>query len=163
MVDIAVLFLGLLVLLFGFVVAFGAPFLPTLEPHKKLAFEMLELQQGDTLLELGCGDGRILVEAASRGVKSIGYEINPILVLIAYWNTRKYRDKVSIRMKNYWGEKLPPSQGIFVFLLPKYMERLDKKITQEFSKPVKLISVAFEIPNKRPNGQKNGLYLYEYR
>lgn len=162
MTDLLIAVFGIIVFIFGFVVAFGAPYLPTLDNHKKLALNMLALKPGNTLLELGCGDGRILVETAKKGVNCIGYEINPLLVLIARWNTRKYRRLVTVRMRNYWGEKLPAADAIFVFLLPKYMIKLDKKIIQEFSNPVKLISVAFEIPGKKPKQAKSGLFLYEY-
>lgn len=162
MADLFIAIFGILVFVFGSVVAFGAPYLPTLDAHKKQALKLLDLKPGDTLLELGCGDGRILVEAATHGIKCIGYEINPLLVLTAKWQTRKYRHLVTVRMRNYWGGKLPEADAIFVFLLPKYMKKLDKKIIQDFSKPVKLISVAFEIPGRKPNKQKNGLFLYKY-
>jgi SAM-dependent methyltransferase len=163
MADLLIAIFGIFVFIFGFVIAFGAPYLPTLDAHKKLALKMLALKPGNTMLELGCGDGRILADAAKRGIKCIGYEINPLLVLAAKWQTRKYRHLVKVRMKNYWGEALPEADAIFVFLLPKYMKKLDKKITQEISKPVKLISVAFEIPGRKPTKQKNGLFLYEYK
>lgn len=163
MADLLIAIFGIVVFVFGFVVAFGAPYLPTLDAHKKQALKLLALKPGDTLLELGCGDGRILVEAAKQGIKCVGYEINPLLVLTAKWQTRKYRHLVRVRMRNYWGEKLPETDAIFVFLLPKYMKKLNNKIIQEFNKPVKLISVAFEIPGRKPIKQKNGLFLYEYK
>jgi hypothetical protein len=162
MIDFVIALLGMVVFAFGFVVAFGAPYLPTLDNHKKLALEMLDLKKGDTLLELGCGDGRILLAAAQNGIKCVGYEINPLLVLIALWRTRHYRQLVRVKMQNYWGEKLPEADAIFVFLLPKYMTKLHNKITQETRKPVKLISVAFEIPSKKATKAQSGLFLYTY-
>jgi len=42
---------------------------------------MLNLKSGQTLIELGSGDGRVLKEAAAKGVRAIGYEINPVLVI----------------------------------------------------------------------------------
>lgn len=162
MLDIFIAVIGSLVFIFGFVILVGAPYLPTLSAQKKYALDLLDLKPGDTMLELGCGDGRILVEAAQRGVRCIGYEINPILVLTAFWKTRKYRKLVTIRLQNYWGVRLPEADAIFVFLLPKYMSKLNNKIIQEFSKPVKLMSVAFEIPEKKPKRQEKGLFLYLY-
>ena len=163
MLDILIAVFGILVFLFGFVVLVGAPYLPTLDNHKKQALDMLNLKPGNTMLELGCGDGRVLVAAAERGIRCIGYELNPILVLTALWQTRKYRKLVTVRLRNYWGVKLPEADGIFVFLLPKYMPKLNNKIIQEFGKPVKLISVAFEIPGKKPSRKGKGLFLYEYK
>jgi hypothetical protein len=160
--DIAVIVCAVLFGCFVFVIAFGAPFLPILKPQVPRALDLIDLKPGQTLLELGSGDGRILIEAAKRGINSVGYELNPLLVIYSWLVTRKYKGSIKIVWGNYWRKKLPPADGIFVFLLQPYMEKLDTKITQEFSKPVKLLSFAFHIPNKKPDKQKNGLFLYTY-
>lgn len=150
------------ILLFGFVVVFGAPYLPTLKKQTETALDLLDLKPGQTLLELGSGDGRVLKAAARRGIKAVGYELNPLLVMVAWVNTFWYRKDVTIHWGNYWAKKWPPADGIFVFLLDRYMDRLDKKVTQEYRRPVKLISFAFKIPHKKPAQEKDGLYLYTY-
>ena len=153
-----------LILLFGFVVFFGAPYLPTLSRQKQVALEMLDLEPGQTLLELGSGDGRILRAAAEKGIKVIGYELNPLLVVISYFRTFKYRQYVEIKWANYWWHSWPRTDAIFVFLLDRYMEKLDKKIIQNYpGKKVKLASVAFKIPGKEAVEEKKGVYLYEYQ
>lgn len=152
----------LIVVLFSFVIAFGAPFLPTLTQHVPKALDLVNLKAGQTLLELGSGDGRVLAAAAERGITAIGYELNPLLVLYSRLRTRRYGKKVRVVWGNFWKQKLPQSDGIFVFLLAPYMTKLDKKIVQECRKPVKLVSFAFEIPDKKPVKVESGLYLYEY-
>ncbi|CAN5385420.1 hypothetical protein BH10PAT3_BH10PAT3_5110 [soil metagenome] len=151
-----------LVLIFSFVILFGAPFLPTLKKTSEDAFELLDLKPGDTLLELGSGDGRILRMAAERGIRGIGYELNPLLVLFSQISCFRYRKLVSFKCRNYWLIKLPPCDGIYVFLLDKYMSKLDKKIMQEVKLPVKLVSHAFKIPSRNPARKKNALFLYIY-
>lgn len=151
------------VLLFGFVVLFGAPFVPTLKKQKYAALELLHLKPGETLLELGSGDGRMLKAAAQKGMYAIGYELNPLLVLISLLATWRYRRLVSIRWANYWTAKWPPADGIYTFLLDKYMDKLDKKITQQYSdQNIQLASFAFKIPGKKVKAQKDGVYLYAY-
>lgn len=152
-----------LVLLFGFVVLFGAPYLPVLSKQKTSALELLALKPGDTLLELGSGDGRVMRAAAAKGMNVVGYELNPVLVLVSLLTTWKYRKNVRIIWGDYWSRPWPEAQGIFVFLLPKYMKKLDTKITQYSYKPVKLMSFAFEIPSKRAVLKKDGLFLYLYK
>jgi 16S rRNA A1518/A1519 N6-dimethyltransferase RsmA/KsgA/DIM1 with predicted DNA glycosylase/AP lyase activity len=147
---------------FIFVIAFGAPFLPTLKPQVKKAIDLIDLKPGQTLLELGSGDGRILNEAAKREIYCVGYELNPLLVIYSLWLTRKNRKYIKIRMRNYWNVKLPSCDGVFVFLLTPYMEKLNKKIENEKQNKVKLVSFAFEIPNKKPSKVVDGLYLYKY-
>ncbi len=148
---------------FGLVLLRGAPYLPTLSPQIDIALDMLALQPGQTMLELGCGDGRVLAAAAKRGWYGVGYELNPILVGIARIRTWRYRKQVRIVWGDYWQASWPDHAGIFAFILPNYMTKLDKKITQQSNHPVKLVSFAFAIPSKKPKHQKNGVLLYEYK
>lgn len=159
---------GLLLLLvvaacFASVVFFGAPYLPTLAPQVKTALELGGLSEGQTLIELGCGDGKVLVAAAERGAKAVGYELNPLLVLVAWWRTRRYGKRVRVVWGNFWWARWPEADVIFTFLLPRYMSKLHKKCIQYDHKPVKLVSFAFEIPGKRPVRRKDSVFLYSYR
>lgn len=153
-------------LLFAFVVAFGAPYLPTLKPQVTDALDLLKLKKGQTMLELGCGDGRVAKAAARRGIIVVGYELNPILVIIAKLHTWRYRRLVQIKWRNYWRITWPETDAVFVFLLDKYMKKLDKKIIQQKANQkgsIKLLSFSFQVPGRRPTAQNKGLYLYEYR
>ncbi len=151
-------------LLFAFVVFFGAPYLPTLKPQVDEAFELLSLKEGQTIVELGCGDGRLLIAAGERGLCAVGYELNPILALLCWARTRKYHGRVRVVCGNFWNKSLPDeTDAIFVFLLDRYMIKLDKKITQTYKhKSVKLLSFAFEIPSRNAIKTSKGLFLYEY-
>lgn len=157
--------IGLLVILacFAGVLFFGAPYLPTLSPQVMTALKLAGLKPGNTMLELGCGDGKVLVEAAKMGFNVVGYELNPILVVIAWLRTRRYRKQVHIIWGNFWHKSWPEAQAIFVFLLPRYMGKLDKKCIQYKYKPVKLISFAFAIPGKLAAQQDNGVFQYLYK
>jgi 16S rRNA A1518/A1519 N6-dimethyltransferase RsmA/KsgA/DIM1 with predicted DNA glycosylase/AP lyase activity len=149
---------------FVFVIAFGAPFLPTLKPQVGKALDMIDLRPGDTLLELGSGDGRVLAAAAERGITAIGYELNPLLVVYSWLRTRKYGKKVQVKWANFWRITLPKTDGIFVFLLQPYMEKLHKKIVQEQAgHKVKLVSFAFTITSQKPARSDSGMFLYEYK
>jgi 16S rRNA A1518/A1519 N6-dimethyltransferase RsmA/KsgA/DIM1 with predicted DNA glycosylase/AP lyase activity len=154
--------LAVIVLSFGGVVLVGAPYLPTLSSQIKAALALADLKPGETLLELGCGDGRVLLAAARKGWQVVGYELNPFLALVAWLRTRRYRKQVKIIWGSYWSREWPDAQAIFVFLLPKYMPKLDKKIIRGATKPVKLVSFAFKITGRTIKSHKNGVYLYEY-
>lgn len=147
---------------FSFVLLFGAPYLPTLDAQVEAALELADLQSGQTLLELGCGDGKVLIAAAERGCAAIGYELNPIMAFVAWLRTRRYKGRVRVYCRNFWKVRLPEADVIFVFLLDKYMKKLDTKITQLERPDVKLVSFAFQVPDRRPAAEKQGVYMYTY-
>ncbi|HSX46351.1 MAG TPA: class I SAM-dependent methyltransferase, partial [Candidatus Saccharimonadia bacterium] len=135
---------------------------PTLTRQVEAALDLADLKSGQTLLELGCGDGKVVLAAAKRGVHVIGYELNPVLALIAWLRTRRHTRNVQIIWGNFWHRKLPPADAVFVFLLPKYMDKLNQKIEADRHKSVKLVTFAFTIPKREPDAVKDGVYLYFY-
>ncbi len=152
----------ILILIFGAVLLVGAPYVPTLSAQRRDALALLKLKKGLTLFELGSGDGSLLKEAAASGLNVVGYELNPILVAISRFRTLKYRRQVKIVWGNFWKADLSKADGIFVFLLDRFMEDLDKKIKKEGKPGVKLVSHAFKIPGKKPSAEKGAMFLYEY-
>ena len=59
-----------------------APFNPTHESSIDVAIHLLQLQPSDLLFDLGCGDGRMIIRAASRvdGLRCVGIELDESLV-----------------------------------------------------------------------------------
>jgi len=128
-----------LVLAFGGVLLRGAPYVPTLDAQGRAALDLLGLESGQTLLELGSGDGKMLVLAAQAGLNVVGIELNPFLVIVSWLRTRCYR--------------------VFVFLLDRFMLKLDKRM-QEVKRP--LVSFAFRVPGRKAVAEKSGVFLYKY-
>jgi SAM-dependent methyltransferase len=150
-------------LAFQFVVLFlGAPYVPTLKSQRKAALDLLDLKKGQTLIDLGCGDGAMLKDAAKRGLNVVGYEINPLLVFISWLRTRRYGKQVKLVQGNFWHKDWPEADAVFVFLTDRYMERLNQEMQKKFNKPVKLITYGFSIPGKKPVTQKAACFLYDY-
>ena len=155
--------LAIIVGCFGFVLVSGAPYLPTLKKQIKTALELADLEAGDTIIEPGCGDGRVLLAAARLGLNVVGYELNPILFLVARLRTLPYRKKVKVIFGNFWNKKWPKAQAIYVFLLPRLMNRLESKINSENMGNVKVVSFAFQFPNRQPVKEKDGVFLYSFK
>ncbi len=151
----------LVVICFGFVIIFGAPYLPTHKKQAELALDLLDLKKGQNFYELGCGDGKVLIMAAQRGCQVVGYELNPLLYIFAKIRTYKHKS-ISVKYGNFWVKDLSKADGVFVFLLDKFMSRLDQKLSNELKPGVKLASYTFKIPNKKLYASEQGVFIYKY-
>jgi 16S rRNA A1518/A1519 N6-dimethyltransferase RsmA/KsgA/DIM1 with predicted DNA glycosylase/AP lyase activity len=148
-----------LILTFGGVILRGAPYLPTLDAQARAALDLLQLKPGQTLLELGSGDGKVLVAAAQAGLNVVGVELNPFLVIVSWLRTRRYRKQVRIIWGDFWLVEWPECDAVFAFLLKQFMPKLDKRM-QVIKKP--LVSFAFQIPDRKADAEKAGVFLYDY-
>jgi SAM-dependent methyltransferase len=157
----AYLFIVIFALLAAFagVILRGAPYLPTLDKQARSALDLLNLQPGQTLLELGCGDGKVLLLAARSGLNAVGIELNPFLVIVARLRTWRYRKQVRVIWGDLWLMQWPPCDGVFTFLLAKFMHKLDTRMAK-VQKP--LVSFAFKIPSRPIAAEKDGVFLYKY-
>lgn len=152
----------IIVLSFSFVVFFGAPYVPIFHDRLAQIIEISDLKPGMTLLDLGCGDGKILRFAAQNGIQAVGYELNPILFLFCKLTTFRYRKLVKVFYGNFWQKKFPKTDVVYVFLLPKLMPKLNQKFVDDEIKDTKLVSFSFPIPNKPVTKELNNLFLYLY-
>jgi cyclopropane fatty-acyl-phospholipid synthase-like methyltransferase len=145
------------------VIFVGAPYVPTLRARRRQALDLLDLRQGQVLYDLGSGDGSLLAEAAARGLKAVGYELNPLLVALSWLKTRRYRGQVKIKWGNFWKADLAAADGIFVFLIDRFMDDLEAKVKREAKPGLKLVSHAFTMPGRKPAATENALFLYIYK
>lgn len=131
---------GGLVVIFGFVVAFGAPYVPSLKKEVRAAFkELYEVGPNDTVVDLGSGDGAVLLEATHLGAYGYGYELNPILVLISKFRLGK---KASIQLGDMWNTTLPEATTlVYVFAVSRDSRRLGKYLQVQASKQQRTVRV----------------------
>lgn len=151
-----------MVLSYGWVILFGAPYIPTLQKQRRQAVALLSLKPGQLFVDLGCGDGGTLLLAANQGLKAVGYELNPFLAALAWLRTRRHGRRVKVIFGNFWRADLAKADGIFVFLIGHYMEKLDSLIVDQPHKKLKVVSNAFAIPGRKAVKKQGALLLYEY-
>ncbi len=131
-----------LVVFFGLVVFVGAPYVPSQKKYVKRAFEYLGINSADLLVDVGSGDGIILRIASSYGAKAVGYEINPILVVIS--RLLSFRDpRVRVSLQNLWLARLPDETTIvYAFSVlrdEKKLRNLMQREANRLSRPLKLL------------------------
>ncbi len=156
-------FVLLIVLPFAVVLLVGAPYLPTRKQKALEALELLNLKKGEVFVDLGSGDGAVLIEAAKQGLVCYGYELNPFVWAVSKLRTLRFGRQVHIYCKNFWQVPLPAdTKGVFVFLLDKYMKKLDEKLSNELEKGSLVVSYTFKLPGRKPLREEKALYLYKY-
>lgn len=139
----------------------AAPFVPTSKKNVKIMIDISKPIEGELLLDLGSGDGRILHAATKSGCKCIGIEINPILY---HWSRLKTRLKklknVEIRRENLWKTNLSDVDILSLFFIAGKMNKLHKKILREMKPGSRVVSYGFKFPNWQYSEKNGRIYLY---
>ncbi|MFZ1361116.1 MAG: hypothetical protein WAS27_03785 [Candidatus Saccharimonadales bacterium] len=156
--------LASVILLFGAVALRGAPYVPSLSSHTRRALsELAPINSHDVLVDLGSGDGVVLRLAAQRGARAIGYELNPVLVLISRLLCRRY-PATETRLADFWLIDLPPETTvIYAFSVTRDMKKLATKVQQTANQaghPIRLIIFGHTLPSRTTDAQSHSHNMY---
>lgn len=154
----------LVVILFGFVVFRGAPYVPSKKGDVARALsELYPIGEADTLVDIGSGDGVVLRAAARRGAKAVGYELNPLLVVLSRWLSRGYPG-VIVYLADFWHAPLPESTTVvYTFGDSRDIAKMANKVAETadlLGRPLTFISYGFAVPGRVPVKQLGPHYLY---
>jgi hypothetical protein len=163
MMEIIIWIVSVVIVVFGSVLFFGPPYVPTLKKQVDAGLDLLDLKPGQMLLELGAGDGKVMKAAAERGLNVVGIELNPILVIVAKIRCWKYRTHTKVIWGSVWSVRWPQADGVFTFFLGREMAKLDRHIQLWNRQPVRVASFAFKIPGREIVDEKSGVFLYTYK
>ena len=157
-------FIFLLTYVYGSISA--APWVPTKKSDIGRFLDIAEIKKGDIVMDLGCGDGRLLFGAAKRGAKGIGYEVSLLPYLLAKMQSYFLKEDVKIMYKDFWGADISKADVIYVFLMRDTYPKLLKKIDKEEKKGAKLITYVWPIPDREAYKEdkldkKCNLYCYK--
>jgi SAM-dependent methyltransferase len=87
---------------------------------------MAEVKKGDHLIDLGSGDGRIVIEAAKRGATAMGVDLDPNLVKLATENARAagVEKQAAFKAMDLFDADLSPATVVTMYLLPEFNAKL---------------------------------------
>ena len=161
--------LGVLIILAGMVVLpifAGAPWHPLLPGTIRRILNFAELKPGETLLDLGCGEGRVLIKAAKEhSANGIGVEIDPIKIglarLLAKW--KGVDDQVSIIRANIFDFDPKDADVVYLYLTHQAMDKLFPEILKKLKPTVRIVSYRFYIRGMSPEkvSADKTLFLYQ--
>lgn len=155
-----------LVLLFGFVVFRGAPYVPSHKRDVNLAFaELYKLTGKDFLVDVGSGDGVVLRLAAARGAKAVGYELNPALVAISRFLSRRHKN-IRVQLADFWLTPLPAETTVvYGFMVSRDIEKMAKKLQKEadqMRRPLYFISYGTALKTRPKIKELGAHHLYRF-
>lgn len=159
--------LGIILAVFLLTVFRGAPYVPSRSRDIERAFdELYPLKNTDTLVDIGSGDGRVCLDAAKRGARAIGYEINPFLVLLSRWRARGM-SRVKFLLADFWSVELPSGVTVvYTFGDARDIQKMADWVAAQadrLSKPIHFLSYAFEVQGRTPLKRNSIYFLYEIK
>jgi SAM-dependent methyltransferase len=142
-------------------------YVPTPQALVDRMLQMAEVKANDFVIDLGCGDGRMVVTAASKyGATGYGVDINPVRVEEANANAKKagVTDKVSFKIADLFQEDISKASVMTMYLLNEINLRLRPKILSDLKPGSRVVSHAFTMddwePDQRDVVENKNIYFW---
>jgi len=133
------------------------PYVPTPQEVVDRMLEIGKVGSSDYLIDLGSGDGRIVVTAARKhGARGFGVDINPERIEEANDNARAagVADRVAFYQRNLFETDLSQATVITMYLLPRVNVELRPKLL-DLAPGTRLVSHDFDMGDWKPDVHVN--------
>ena len=154
-------------LLFMFPLNKGAPFIPNnkrkIQSLIKTLKEMKDKYKFQKAIDLGSGDGRVIIALNKEGYHCDGVELNKILHKKSIRKIQKevLGGKCTIFNEDFFKINLNKYDLIVLWQSPQIMSRLSVKFKDELRKDTLVCSYYFKIPNLNEIFSSNNWHFYE--
>lgn len=141
----------------------GLPFVPSRDSTVKEIFSLLGDIKDKKVLDLGSGNGKIVIAAAQAGAQAIGFEINPLLVRISRARIARagLSSKARIAFGDFWSTDVGDYDIIIFYGVVPVMKRLEEKLKDELKSGAKVVTAYCEFSEWKPSIQKGNVSIYE--
>jgi len=159
---IAIFFIGLSAYFF----AYSAIFIPLPRSTVKKILRLAKVSKKDVVYDLGCGDGRVVIEAARMGAKAVGIENNPLLYCMCKRNVEKSNlaNRIKIIHGNFFKKDLHDATVVVAYLTQKVNDCLQPKLERELRAGTKVVSADHTFKWKEIKRIKTGhFYTHLYK
>jgi len=129
------------------------PFVPTPQEVVDKMIELGGVKKGDTVYDLGSGDGRIVITAAKKGARAVGFEIDGDLVKESRQNIQKagVENLAEIRQQDILTVDLSPASVVTMYLLPDVNLKLRPNVLSQMKPGSQVVSHAFDMGDWKPD------------
>lgn len=127
----------------------GAWFEPSDQPSLEQMIELLELKKSDVVVDLGSGDGTVVLEIAKNGASAYGIERDPKLVAASRESiaAQGLAKKAKIIEASFWDYDLSQFNKVAVYQFKTVMRRLEQKLLSELPKGAMVVSNYWNFPS----------------
>ncbi|HEX7695039.1 MAG TPA: methyltransferase domain-containing protein [Sphingomonas sp.] len=133
-----------------------APFWPTPEPLVERMLDLAQVGRGDHLIDLGCGDGRVVIAAARRGATALGVDIDAGRIAEAEAAARAAGvvQRVGFRCEDLFATRLDGASVVTLYLLPLPNRLLEGRLRAELAPGSRVLSHAFAMRDWEPRARE---------
>lgn len=147
---------------------FGAPYMPSSRKETETIVSLAKKyskKKNPKALDLGSGNGRLILALSKSGIEAHGFEINPILLVLTklkiFSTKSKLKNKISVSQRNFLLENLSKFDIITIFQTNRVMKKLEGKLQRELKRGSIVIANEWKFPNWKFIKQKGQIYLYK--
>ena len=132
------------------------PYVPTPRDVVERMLAMARVGVRDTVYDLGCGEGRIVIEAARRhGARGVGIDLDPERIREARANARRagVQDRVRFRQADLFATDFSPASVVMLYLLFEVNLQLMPRLWQQLRVGSRAVSHDFHMGAQWPPEQ----------
>ena len=140
------------------------PFVPSPQEVVDKMIDLAEVKKGDVVYDMGSGDGRIVIAAAKKGARAVGFEIDGDLIKESRENIRKagVQNLAEIRQQDILTVDFSPATVVTMYLLPDVNLKLKPNLLNQLKPGSRVVSHSFDMGDWKPNKVErvNGRTIY---
>jgi ribosomal protein L11 methylase PrmA len=145
---------------------FGASWHPLMPGTIRRILRFAEVRPGETVCDLGCGEGRVLIAAAKEfSARAIGVEIDPLKIVLARLLSKinGVDDRVNVVRGNLFDFDPGSADVLYLYLTHQAMDKLFPEILKKLKPSVRIVSYRFCLRGMTPEkvSKDKTLFLYQ--
>jgi 16S rRNA A1518/A1519 N6-dimethyltransferase RsmA/KsgA/DIM1 with predicted DNA glycosylase/AP lyase activity len=131
-------------------------YVPTPTPVVNAMLDLANVGSDDVVYDLGSGDGRIVVEAARRGARGVGVELDPQLIKESNRNARKAKvtERVRFIQEDIFKADLSDATVVTLYLSPSTNMRLRERLRRDLKPGTRIVSHRFDMGDWKPEQER---------